>query len=405
MKKDLVKIGIPAFREREWLPKTLASLAHQDDTAFEVWVCVNQPPEYLQDPSYREITKENLETLAWLRREKDHFPFPIRIRDAVTDGQAGAGVGWARRFLFDQIVAGEPDRTVCISLDADTLADPGYVSHVREAFARYANAVALAAPYQHPLPEDPRRALHLLRYEIYMRYYQVSLWRIGSPYAFLALGSAMAFRVGAYRRIGGMPVRKAGEDFYFMQQLRKIGPVIRWLASRVHPSARDSDRVPFGTGPLMNETDLGLQETRFPFYSQKAFDLLGETFRLFPAFHRTPMDLPIDGFIREQMKGYDAFEKMRRNFPRTELFVKACHEKLDGLRTLQFLRYYHERYGGSHGSDALGSLLKQFGDSPGPVIFSAAHLPKLVRLRQRLAALEAEYQQNFMSCWDHRAKW
>ncbi len=401
-------IGIPVYRERDWLPKTLASLADQDTTAFEVWICVNQPAEFLHDPARATITQENLDTLAWLERERTHFPFPLRILDAVRPPHAGqdSGVGWARRFLFERMIAEGGDETICISLDGDTTSDGDYVSKVREAFERYPNAAGLAAPYRHPLPHDPRHALHLLRYEIYMRYYQLSLWRIGSPYAFLAIGSAMAFRGRDYRRARGFPLRKAGEDFYFMQQLRKTGPIIRWLDSRVYPAARFSDRVPFGTGPLMGQPDLNLQENRFPFYAQQAFDQLHATFTAFERFHHEPVALPIHDFIQARMNGYHAFENMRRNFSQTHRFVKACHEKLDGLRTLQFLRFYHEHHPGtSHGQDNLDNLLDKLGKPRLGLRFTEENIEVLEEVRNLLAGYEAENQQRFMAGWDHKARW
>ena len=403
-------IGIPAYRERDWLPHTLASLAAQNDSGFVVWVCVNQPAEDFCDPSKREATGENLDLLAWLAQRRHDFPFKLIVLDAVRPGQAPpakvAGVGWARRHIFERVSeSGSPD-DLCISLDADTTVEPRYTESVRQAFARHANAVALAAPYYHPLPEEPALALALLRYECFLRYYQLHLWRIGSPYAFLPIGSAMAFTLRAYRRIHGFPLRRAGEDFYFLQQMRKLGPVIRWIDARVFPAPRPSSRAPFGTGPLMAEPDLTVQEARFPFYGLHGFDLLGETFHAFRELHKGPVRLPIQDFVEAQMGGCGVFDRMRRNFGDCGRFVKACHEKLDALRYLQFLRFHRERSGPEPTpSENLQALLSSIGKPVRGIRFELDHLDELAQTRDLLFLYESELQQRFMDRWDHRAQW
>ena len=407
MSTTMLRIGIPVFCEREWLPRVFESLAAQTDLGFEVWVCVNQPASFFNDPDRADITRQNLETLAWLQRQKTRAPFVLRVFDAVRPPLAASdsGVGWARRFLFDQITDQDPD-SLCISLDADTLVEPEYIARLRAAFNRYPNAVGMAVPYRHRLPDDRDHALRLLRYEIYMRYYQLSLWRIGSPYAFLALGSAMVFRGRAYRKAGGMPVRKAGEDFYFLQRLRKIGPVIRWLDSKVYPSARPSKRVPFGTGPLMSEPDLSLQMERFPFYRQTTFDLLGETFARLPDLHRRNLELPIHDFIVAHMNGHGPFEKMRRNFSDEARFVRSCHDRLDGLKTLQVLRYYQpEPSAGDRDDSELNALLKKIGKPAMRLEFSNEVIGELNRCRNMLAEYEAEFQKAFMDRWQNDWRW
>ena len=78
--------------------------------------------------------------------------------------------------------------------------------------------IGLAVPYYHKLIGDATDRL-ILRYEIYMRCYLINLLRIQNPYAFTALGSAMAVTVRAYRKAGGLTPVKSGEDFYFLQNL------------------------------------------------------------------------------------------------------------------------------------------------------------------------------------------
>ena len=48
-----------------------------------------------------------------------------------------------------------------------------------------------------------------------------------------------------------MNKRKAGEDFYFLQKLIPLGNFTELKSTKIIPSPRVSDRVPFGTGKAM----------------------------------------------------------------------------------------------------------------------------------------------------------
>ena len=68
------------------------------------------------------------------------------------------------------------------------------------------------------------------------------------PYSYHTIGSAFAVSASSYAKQGGMNRRKAGEDFYFISKLikgEKFGEITK---TKVIPSPRISDRVPFGTG-------------------------------------------------------------------------------------------------------------------------------------------------------------
>lgn len=389
-------VGIPVFDEWPWLCETLADLAATQTAVFEVWVCVNQSAALAPDDP---AAIANRRTLAWLRAEQAHFPFRLHVLDAT--GAAAppadqAGVGWARRFLFAAIEAAVGADYIGVSLDADTRCAPGYLTAVAELFAGDATVDALSAPYRHPEPAEPRAARALLRYELYMRYYQLNLWRIGSPFAFTALGSNLAFRGRAYRRAGGFPVRSAGEDFYLLQQLCKTGVVAVWLPVGVVPAARVSQRVPFGTGPVLAQPDLALQETRFPFYDPAHFDLIGATYALWPRLHEADVVLPIDAFLRHRLKGLAPFQRMRRNFAGDRgRFVRACYERLDGLRLLQCLRFYREQAGAAAPDDAValargGALIGL--DVPA-FCFADVPLETLRALRRQWAMCEHEVRR------------
>jgi len=132
-------------------------------------------------------------------------------------------------------------------------------------------AVGRVIPFHH---KTERPALML--YEIGLRLYALGLARATSPYAFQTVGSALAFRCEAYAQVGGFPEREAGEDFYLLNKLAKVGPILRSTSDPIVLVDRDSDRVPFGTGPgarkVQGELKSGLG---FRTYDPRSFEALG----------------------------------------------------------------------------------------------------------------------------------
>ena len=88
----------------------------------------------------------------------------------------------------------------------------------------------------------------IIYYELFLRYYVTALRYSGFPFAFHTIGSSMAVRADVYAKTGGMNRRKAGEDFYFLHKVAPQGDLLEVRDTTVYPSARISDRVPFGTG-------------------------------------------------------------------------------------------------------------------------------------------------------------
>jgi hypothetical protein len=333
-----IYVALPVINEAETLPVILGCLLKQDYQRFRVFICVNQPDEWWEVPGKRHICEVNAETLRTL---EEFHGLDLTVIDRCTRGNGWKGkkhgVGWARKTVMDAIskIAGAGD--IIVSLDADTTFCEQYFSSLAENFSAHPDAVAIAVPYFHPLTEDESANRAMLRYEIYMRYYSLNLWRIGSPYSFTALGSAMAFPVRAYRAIGGMTPKMSGEDFYFLQKLRKYGKIVFSNPEKVYPAARFSDRVYFGTGPAMIKGNQG-DWTSYPLYSMDYFDEIRMTTDLFREFFRKTSATPVVSFLAKLLKEEDPFHLLRENFKDPATFVRACHEKFDGLRILQFLK-------------------------------------------------------------------
>lgn len=335
-----IYVAIPAMDELQDLPLTLQDLAAQQvRVPFEVHVCVNQPEEYWQQPDKKEICEHNQQLLYYLRQYQD---VSLQILDYSSPGKGWKGkdhgVGWARKMLFDSILAKSNPEDIIISLDADTRINPNYLQSIAENFARHPNWPAIVVPYYHSLTGDEARDRAILRYELYMRNYAINLLRIGSPYGFTALGSAIAMRASALRKIGNITPLKSGEDFYLVQKFRKMATIGLYNEEMVYPAARYSSRVAFGTGPAMMKGNQG-DWNSYPLYHHSLFEPIAQTFALLPQLYHQDVHTVFLDFLQESAKSeVSLWKTIRQNVKDLPHFMQAFHEKADGLRTLQFVR-------------------------------------------------------------------
>lgn len=332
-------IAIPAMNEIEHLEQTLNSLKQQTETDFTVYVCVNQPENYREDHLRTHIYLNNQQLLVALKKYQG---INLKLIDRSSPGYGWTGkqhgVGMARKVLMDDITQTASNEDLIISLDADTLLPPEYLESIKKAFKTNPAALGLSAPYYHPLTGDSDLDRAILRYEIYMRHYLLNLLRINSPYAFSALGSALAVTVRSYKKIGGMTPKLSGEDFYFLQKIKKCGTLLIDLPCPVYPAARYSDRVFFGTGPALIKGATGDWES-YPIYDSELFDLIQKVYLSFAElFLNEKMTTPMDDFLKNIFKETEIWQPLRKNNKSAANFIKACHEKLDGLRILQFVK-------------------------------------------------------------------
>ena len=331
-------LALPVLNELAYIPHLISCIEKQTYKNFELYVCVNQPDNWWENPKKIAICLDNQKTLEYLKSIKN---FPTTIFDCSSKGSGWKanhyGVGWARKTVMDAISqVAKPDNIV-ITIDADTEIYSGYLEAVRQAITSNPDKIALSVPYYHKLTGDETTDRQILRYEIYMRYYALNMWRINNPYKFTAVGSAMALPLSSYRKVGGITPHKSGEDFYFMQKLRKSGEINHWCEEKVYPAARYSDRVFFGTGPAMIK-GRGGDWSSYPIYDYRSFDLVEETFNLFSELFEKDIVTPMDSFIRDIFKNKNIWQPLRENYKTTKQFASACEKKIDGLRILQFLK-------------------------------------------------------------------
>ena len=345
-------VTIPVMDEVDFIQKTLQSIGKQSFRNFEVIINVNQPDSWWEDNIRVEICENNQATLKFLEDFKKMTDYKLHIIDKSSKGKGfsdkESGVGWARKIMMDEIAENisNNDDDIIVSLDADTEFDEGYFQSIVDTFSLKSNkkAVAMANPYYHRLTDEGISDRAVLRYEIYMRNYVSNLLRINCPYSFTALGSAIVLPISSYKKINGIVPKKSGEDFYFLQKLRKSGRIIVYNSEKVYPASRFSDRVPFGTGPAMAKGVVGDWDS-YPIYHYSLFDKVGETYNLFEKIYNEDIETktPMSEFLESQFKEGNIFIPLKKNSKTLNQFVRACHEKIDALRVLQFLRLEHQK--------------------------------------------------------------
>lgn len=266
-----------------------------------------------------------------------------------------AGVGYARKIAMDAASAYfyeyvRPEGVIA-SLDADTLVEENYFTELIRFFRSHPVA-GVSIAYEHRL-DDPectgvfREAM--IKYELYLRYYQLALKFCGHPHFWHCIGSAFAVRAEDYVAQGGMNKRQAGEDFYFIQKLICTGRYADLCSTKVYPSARISARTPFGTGQSLQQ--IVADEGNFPVYDFAAFRMLKSFFALVPGLYRADA-FEIDEFCRQQPSVLAAFllemdftgviDEVNGNCASERQFVRRFFDHFNAFRVLKYLNYVHQ---------------------------------------------------------------
>ncbi|MGK0172928.1 MAG: hypothetical protein ACI9W2_004672, partial [Gammaproteobacteria bacterium] len=188
-----------------------------------------------------------------------------------------AGVGMARKIGLDEAVnrllqAGVDDG-VLLNLDADCTVSERYFAGVVEAFSGpHVNVAHLY--FEHELPGDPSLRNAMIDYELYLRAHVAALRLIGAPLRCHTVGSCIAVRASVYVALGGMNRRQAGEDFYFLNKVAQRLEIAELSGITVYPSARLSQRTPFGTGQALQRALPNALPGALPMYDPRTYGVV-----------------------------------------------------------------------------------------------------------------------------------
>lgn len=290
---------------------------------------------------------------AWLGQAEN---FDCLCLDRASAGKLlprGEGVGLARKIGADLAAAlCIRGRVACQYVgcsDADATLPADYCARLASADTR---ASALLWPFRHTPSGDASIDLATVLYEISLRYYVLGLAAAGSPYAYQSIGSSLAFDAKAYASVRGFPRREAAEDFYLLDKLAKVSPLVRLAGEPIELRARASDRVPFGTGRRTGEIAAACERgAGFELYAPRLFGALGAVIAGLNAFAATGDEKALRAHVEatqgelapavlavlEQSKTFAALEQAAQQAPVGPVLARRIHTWFDALRTLRFV--------------------------------------------------------------------
>jgi hypothetical protein len=160
-------------------------------------------------------------------------------------------------------------------------------------------------------------------------------------------------RAEAYVQVRGFPKRSGGEDFYLLNKLAKIGAIAQPGGKCILLQSRNSQRVPFGTGPAVVKITAAANADEVPlFYHPDCFETLRCLLAVVPALHEEsiqslasllareglaePLHQPCQALLHSM--GLEAALRHCRQHGKTRAqFLRQFHQWFDGFRTLKFI--------------------------------------------------------------------
>lgn len=390
-------VVIPSYAERETLPATLLALAANQASSLEysLILCVvnnkiNSGPSVIED---NQKTIEYLDALV-KKQELNKFSanqnlfrhlsaiadskLKIGYIDASSKGyempQGTGGVGMARKIGMDTALrllknVSYPGKLI-ISLDADTLVEGNYLSAIKNYFTPEIKT-AIAA-YQHQMPDNHEGQAAICCYEIFLRYWVLGLKYAKSPWAFHSIGSTIVTTADAYLQVRGMNRRAAGEDFYFLNKLAKIGGIGYIQDTCVYPSARASARVPFGTGKAIQRFLEG-GNNEYQLYDPRIFIIISRWLEFMnSAINSSEEEIlkaaenihPALKLFLEDSRFADAWSKIRRNAKEEKTLRHHFNDWFDGFKTYKLINYLTSNaYSKIDMFEAVATVLSLTGDT------------------------------------------
>ena len=338
---------IPAYREK-WLSLTDVWRSISASSVLVI-VVINSP--VASDEATIELKRDAINEATTLSSFKncDYLSFSRQPDLLIVDRcnepiKEKYGVGLARKIGSDlalRLIASSTIKVPWIfSTDADAHLPVDYFTKPKLADAES----AIIYPFSHKPTEGHTESCHI--YETTLLYYVAGLQFARSGYAHSSIGSTISINATDYAKVRGYPKRSAGEDFYLLNKLAKIGPFNTRSLPSIELSGRLSTRVPFGTGQGIAAVEAHHNPlAEHLFYNPEVFNHL-RVFLMELRFYQAATHLTgyfsstlteqwceISGFNRELLKHQSQSEKV---------FNKFVFDWFDGFRTLKYIHYLRD---------------------------------------------------------------
>ena len=403
-------VVIPGYAEKEMLFSTLEYLAqnHPSSLEYSLILCVinNKSDTHHMQINDNQNTMKYLDALirkkviGKFKSDRAIYPQLQKIADSklrlgyIDASSKGCemplrygGVGMARKIGMDKALrlmkASPSEKKLIISLDADTLVQTNYLATIKNYFTSKIKTAIVA--YEHQTPVDYEGQSAICCYEIFLRYWVLGLKYAKSPWAFHSIGSTIITSTDSYLKVRGMNRREAGEDFYFLNKLAKIGSVDYIRDTCVFPSARSSSRVPFGTGKAV-ERFLSGKTKEYLLYNPQVFIIIAQWLEFMNSSFLKHEDEILNNAhsINPALNSFlvgsrfaEAWSKIRRNANEEKTLKHQFNDWFDGFKTFKLIKYLtNNAYPQIYMFDALAEILSLMG-LPGQKINSGPEIPKL----------------------------
>lgn len=298
----------------------------------------------------KQQNEKSLRELALWKTAHQQAPFTLHSMHPSPFKHKFRGVGSARKIGMDEMIyryhATNQARGIIISLDADTLVAKNYLVEIEQLFRKEPSRVGCTLQFKHRIGElsNPKQQEGMRLYEQHLHYYKQALQFTGYPHAIYTIGSAFACRADAYVKQGGMPRRQAGEDFYFLHKLTNMGPLAELNSTCVYPSARTSNRVPFGTGPSMQrwldgDQSIGMSYDFAAFQELKSF--FDSVATLYTSLPEVKHPDALQQFLAEDGFWENILPELRSNCASISGFKKRFFQYFNAFKIIQFLNFAH----------------------------------------------------------------
>ncbi len=363
-------ICIPCYKEPDIKP-TIHSLINCNDIDHEVEVIILINESDQDDEKVSSLNQQAYEDCIYLSGLS--CKYGIKLSPIYVDniGAKQAGVGYARRLAMDLAYHRFSDidkpRGVIVCLDADTIVSNNYLSDIVNFFYQNVKLAACSIAFEHKLEIDDLSIKNAIcDYELHLRYFINMQRLIELPFAYQTVGSAMAVTADAYKKQGGMNTRKAGEDFYFLHKFIKADLVGELNTATVFPSARISDRVPFGTGKAVG--DITKSDKGYLTYKSDSFFEISKMVKLLPEIFDASKNSELNlSSLSDSLNAYLVQEKFHQkiveikgNTVGYDSFRKRFFHWFDAFRLMKCLHYLRDNgYANVSVSQAIEVLFKK----------------------------------------------
>jgi hypothetical protein len=150
----------------------------------------------------------------------------------------------------------------------------------------------------------------------------------------------------------------AGEDFYLLNKMVKVAPLIPLTTGRMVIRGRESDRVPFGTGAALSQMCNGQRRGEpYRVYDPCVFEALGRWHRALHQFAEAPDTTDLRASLMtpnllgqtlvtalDRMGAFDAASSAAQQTRKGDTLRRRLFEWSDAFRTLKLVHALRETF-------------------------------------------------------------